>query len=53
MPMAISRSCKELIINGGYNVYPREVEEVLRAHPQIDDVSVVGEPSKKWGERTV
>ncbi len=44
---------KEFIISGGYNVYPREVEDALRAHPQIEDVSVVGEPSKEWGERVV
>jgi len=41
---------KELIITGGYNVYPREVEDVLRAHPSVDDVAVVGLPSEEWGE---
>jgi malonyl-CoA/methylmalonyl-CoA synthetase len=41
---------KELIITGGYNVYPREVEEVLRAHATIIDAAVVGTPSKDWGE---
>lgn len=44
---------KELIISGGYNVYPRELEDVIRAHPAIDDVAIVGEPSKEWGERVV
>jgi malonyl-CoA/methylmalonyl-CoA synthetase len=44
---------KELIISGGYNVYPREVEDVLRGHPAIEDVAVVGEPSPEWGERVV
>jgi len=42
---------KELIISGGYNVYPREVEDVLRTHPSIEDVAVVGERSNEWGER--
>jgi len=41
---------KELIITGGYNVYPREVEDVLRLHPHVTDVAVVGTPSSEWGE---
>ncbi|HEY6396835.1 MAG TPA: AMP-binding protein [Solirubrobacteraceae bacterium] len=41
---------KDLIITGGYNVYPREVEEVLGAHPKISEVAVVGRPSEEWGE---
>jgi malonyl-CoA/methylmalonyl-CoA synthetase len=41
---------KELIITGGYNVYPREVEEVLATHPAVADVAVVGRPSEAWGE---
>lgn len=41
---------KELIISGGYNVYPREVEDVLREHPDVADVAVVGTPSEEWGE---
>jgi malonyl-CoA/methylmalonyl-CoA synthetase len=44
---------KELIISGGYNVYPREVEDVLRAHPAVADVAVVGQPSAEWGETVV
>jgi malonyl-CoA/methylmalonyl-CoA synthetase len=44
---------KELIISGGYNVYPREVEDVLRAHPAVADVAVVGQPSVEWGETVV
>jgi malonyl-CoA/methylmalonyl-CoA synthetase len=40
----------ELIITGGYNVYPREVEEVLAAHPVVAEVAVVGSPSEEWGE---
>lgn len=41
---------KELIITGGYNVYPREVEDVLRGHPHVVDVAIVGTPSDEWGE---
>lgn len=41
---------KELIISGGYNVYPREVEDVLRGFAGVADVAVVGEPSDEWGE---
>ncbi len=41
---------KELIISGGYNVYPREVEEVLETHPGIHEAAVVGRPSEEWGE---
>lgn len=41
---------KELIITGGYNVYPREVEDVLRAFPGVADAAVVGTPSPEWGE---
>ena len=40
----------ELIITGGYNVYPREVEDVLREHPSVADVAVVGIPDPTWGE---
>ncbi|HEX9548633.1 MAG TPA: AMP-binding protein [Acidimicrobiales bacterium] len=41
---------KELIISGGYNVYPREVEDVMRRHPGVEDVAVVGIPSSEWGQ---
>ena len=41
---------KELIISGGLNVYPREVEDVLLAHPNVAEVAVVGTPSDEWGE---
>ncbi|MFP6639956.1 MAG: AMP-binding protein [Myxococcota bacterium] len=48
--VCISGRAKELIISGGYNVYPREVEEALRQHPDIEDAAVVGTPSAEWGE---
>lgn len=41
---------KELIISGGYNVHPREVEEALATHPDIVEVAVIGRPSERWGE---
>lgn len=42
---------KDLIITGGENVYPREVEEVIYTRPEIEECAVVGLPDKKWGER--
>jgi long-chain acyl-CoA synthetase len=44
---------KDLIICGGTNVYPREVEEVLLKHPQVSEVSVIGRPDREWGEIVV
>jgi long-chain acyl-CoA synthetase len=41
---------KDLIIRGGYNVYPREVEEVLYEHPKIREAAVIGVPHEQWGE---
>ncbi|MFD4356270.1 long-chain fatty acid--CoA ligase [Nocardia sp. NPDC058518] len=41
---------KDLIIRGGYNVYPREVEEVLYQHPDIVEVAVIGLPDERYGE---
>ena len=44
---------KDVIISGGSNIYPREVEEVLLRHPGVAEVSVVGRPSDEWGEDVV
>jgi len=44
---------KDLIISGGANIYPREVEEVLLLHPAVAEVAVVGRPSADWGEEVV
>src|SRR5918993_1354865 len=44
---------KDLIISGGSNIYPREVEEVLLTHPGIREVSVIGRPDPEWGEIVV
>ena len=41
---------KDMIISGGENVYPAEVENALYAHPQIADVAVIGVPDERWGE---
>ncbi len=44
---------KDLIISGGTNIYPREVEEVLVKHPKISEISVIGRPDREWGETVV
>ena len=44
---------KEMIIRGGENIYPREIEDVLFAHPKVAEVAVVGLPDPKWGEVVV
>jgi len=44
---------KDLVIRGGYNVYPREIEEVLYAHPSIAEAAVIGKPDDKLGEEVV
>ena len=44
---------KDMIIRGGENVYPREIEEFLYNHPQIQDVQVVGVPDEKYGEEVM
>ncbi|WML38373.1 fatty acid--CoA ligase [Neobacillus sp. OS1-2] len=40
----------DMIISGGENIYPREVEDVLHAHPGVLDVAIVGQPDDRWGE---
>jgi 2-furoate---CoA ligase len=49
----VSGRVDDMIITGGENVHPVEVEDVLARHPQVRDVAVVGEPDEKWGERVV
>jgi long-chain acyl-CoA synthetase len=44
---------KDLVISGGNNIYPREVEEVLLTHPAVAEVSVIGRPDPEWGESLV
>ena len=49
--LAIRGRLKELIITGGLNVYPREVELALEQHPAVAEVAVAGLPSERWGEQ--
>ena len=44
---------KDMIVTGGENVYPAEVESVLAAHPAVADVAVIGVPSQRWGETPI
>jgi fatty-acyl-CoA synthase len=46
----ISGRIKDMVIRGGENLYPREIEEFLYTHPAVEDVSVVGVPDEKYGE---
>lgn len=48
--VTITGRCKDIIITGGMNVHPREVEDVLARHGDVDAVAVVGVPSERWGE---
>ena len=44
---------RDMIISGGSNIYPREIEEVLLRHPAVSEVSVVGRPHPEWGEEVI
>ena len=48
--LTISDRIKDMIIAGGENVYPAEVESALMRHPAIAEVAVIGEPDEQWGE---
>ena len=44
---------KDMVISGGFNIYPSDLEAVLRQHPSVADAAVVGIPSAEWGETPV
>jgi fatty-acyl-CoA synthase len=48
--LSITGRIKDMVIRGGENVYPREIEEFLYTHPDIEDVQVIGVPDEKYGE---
>ena len=49
----ITGRLKDMIIRGGENIYPREIEEFLYTHPQIDDVQVIGVPDARFSEEVM
>ena len=49
----ITGRLKDMIIRGGENIYPKEIEEFLLTHPDVQDVQVVGVPDKRYGEEAV
>jgi long-chain acyl-CoA synthetase len=51
--LSIKDRSKDMIISGGSNIYPREIEEVLLRHPAVAECSVVGRPHAEWGEEVV
>jgi long-chain acyl-CoA synthetase len=44
---------KDMVVTGGINVYPREIEETLHRHPAVHEAAVIGVPDEKWGESLV
>ncbi len=48
--MFINDRKKDMIISGGENIYPAEIENVILAHPKVREVAVIGQASAKWGE---
>jgi long-chain acyl-CoA synthetase len=51
--LTLSDRSKDMIISGGTNIYPREIEEVLLRHPAVQEIGVVGAADAEWGERVV
>ena len=48
--LTLKDRAKDVVISGGSNIYPREVEEVLLEHPGVEEVSIIGRPDPEWGE---
>ena len=48
--VTVTGRLKNMIIRGGENIYPKEIEEALATHPAVDNAVVVGLPDKTWGE---
>ncbi len=51
--LTLTDRSKDVIISGGTNIYPREVEEVLIRHPAVSEAAVIGQPNSEWGEEVV
>ena len=51
--LSLKDRSKDMIISGGSNIYPREVEEVLLRHPHVSEVAVIGRPHEEWGEEVL
>ena len=51
--LSLTDRSKDMIISGGTNIYPREIEEVLLTHPDIVEAAVIGAPDREWGEHVV
>ena len=49
----ITGRLKDMIIRGGENIYPKEIEEFIYTHPSVQDVQVIGVPDKKYGEEAM
>jgi fatty-acyl-CoA synthase len=49
--LRVTGRLKDMIIRGGMNIYPREIEELLFGHPEVAEVAVIGLPDERWGEQ--